>query len=182
MVNLKQQIAQDIARAIDSCIHYNGDEKEQNIHNWVQITTDRVIGAIINSLPEPIDTVSKYETPVGESVTISVGEDTDELQLQMMSNWSSDNGYNRFYYEFLDYLRGLYISSDDVVQSKHEEVQNGKDRFRQQDPQESSNEERTSRSTDNRPPSWKQQIKRNKSGDDGEEPDKPGDKEPSKVR
>lgn len=177
--NLKAQISHDIARAIDSCINYTGEEKEQNTHNWVQITTDRAIGAIINSLPEPIDTPTKYEVQPGDTLVLP---DTDEESLNYLSKFSGDNGYNRFFYEYLEYLQGLYRLPEGVLQSGHEQVQNGKDRLRQEGVEESTNEERSSRSTNNRSPSGSEQVQRDKGWNDSEEHDESDDKEPSKVR
>lgn len=174
--NLKAQISHDIARAIDSCINYTGDEKEQNTHNWIQITTDRVIGAVINSLPEPIDTPTKYEIAPGDILLLP---DTDEDSLKYLSKFSGDNGYNRFFYEYLEYLQGLYRLPEGVLQSGHDE---SKDRVGHPNAQESTNEERSTRSENIWPSGREEQGKRDKGGNDTEEPNQPDDKEPSKVR
>lgn len=125
--NLRDQISQDISRAIDSTAQYTGKEYDQNRHNWVQITTDRVIAALMNSLPEPIDVPTKYEIQPGKTLPVSLinVEDDDtgwnQRQLDMLSGFAGDNGWNRYYFEYTEYLKGLYTLPQPVIQSDYEE-------------------------------------------------------------
>lgn len=124
-MNLRDQIAKDISRAIDSSVNYGGDEYEQNRHNWVQITTDRAIAAFVSSLPEPIDIESKYELtdPRGPAITIHSEEDEEanHEQLVYLARYADDRGYNRYYTEMMAYLQALYNAPQPVIQSENEQ-------------------------------------------------------------
>lgn len=152
--DLRDQISRDISRAIDSTVNYTGKEYDQNRHNWVQITTDRVIAALMNSLPEPIDVPTKYELPPGQSLPVTLVDpeedrEWNQQQLDMFSKFAMDNGFNRYYFEYVEYLRGLYTAPQSVVQSEHEEHRtetrgtnpNSEGGPQQEDSDESSNQE-----------------------------------------
>lgn len=162
--NLRDQISQDILRAIDSTVNYSGNEQEQNRHNWVQITTDRVVAALMNSLPDPIDIPTKYEIKPGETLPITLIDPQEsgtwnQQQLDYLTSYSQDSGYNRYYFEYTDYLRGLYMIPQPVLQSEHEEI--------------------TGRLHGS---SSRTEDKGSKGWDDSEDSEESGDKEPSKVR
>lgn len=152
--NLRDQISQDISRAIDSTVNYSGKECDQNRHSWVQITTDRIVAAVANSLLDPVDVPAKYEIQAGQTLPVSLVDpdedgDWNQDQLDLLSKYSSDNGFNRYYFEYTDYLKGLYSLPDGVLQSEHEQHT---------------------------------QEHGSSSGSQQEDPDQPNNSEPSKVR
>lgn len=142
--NLRDRISADISRAVDSSTNYTGKEYDQNRHNWVQITTDRVIAALMSSLPEPVDVATKYEIPMGHTLPVTLVDPDDDsehwnqTQLDLFSKYAMDNGFNRYFYEYTDYLRGLYTSPQAVVHSEHEHSES---RTQHEDSDESDNQE-----------------------------------------
>lgn len=150
--DLRKEVSQVVSRAIDSSVNYSGKEFDQNRHNWVQITTDRILSSIVQSLPEPVDVRSKYETGNhgGLFVNIDGKDEEKERQLDLLSSYQMDQGWNQYFAIYTDYLRRLYTDPQSVIQSKNEN--NGNQDF------------------------W------GTSGRQGEEPNTPPDKEPSQVR
>lgn len=127
--NLREQIARDISRAIDSTIHYSGKEYDLNRHNWVQITTDRIVAAVMYSLPEPVDIPTKYEIKPGTQLPVTLvdpekDDSWNQRQLDILTHYSEDSGYNRYYFEYTDYLKALYTIPQPVIQSENEEHRN----------------------------------------------------------
>ncbi len=116
-----------VARAIDSTQNYSGEEKQQNNNNWIQITTDRILAAVMESLPLPVDVASKYETGKAGTIFIDVGgdnnEDKNKAELDFLASYQSDQGWNHFYFDYCNYLRSLYSLHNGVIQSGHEEYE-----------------------------------------------------------
>lgn len=119
-INLREQIAADISRAIDSSTNYSGKEYEQNRHNWVQITADRAIAAFVQSLPEPIDIEAKYEGHNG-GVDITLDGEDDRNMVDYLTAWANDCGFNYYYRAVMENMRRLYSPTSDMIQSGHEE-------------------------------------------------------------
>lgn len=151
--DLRKEVSQMISRAIDSSVNYSGKEYDLNRHNWVQITTDRVIAAVMQSLPEPIDIKTKYETDQVGGIYVNIGADEspehNERQLEHLAIYQSDQGWNHFFITYTDYLRGLYILPESMIQSKNEEHRDesggqnpiSKSGFEPKDSDESDNQE-----------------------------------------
>lgn len=127
-MNLRREVQSMIHRAIDSTVNYTGKEYELNKSNWIQITTDRVIAAIMQSLPPPIDIKNKYETDEDNGIYINIQSDNkhdkNENQLDYLSIFQQDQGWNKFYIEYSNYLTSLYNTPNNVVSSEHEEHRN----------------------------------------------------------
>lgn len=121
--DLRKAVAQYVSRAIDSSVNYSGKEYDLNRHNWTQITTDRIIAAMMNALPEPIDVQSKYELGPKGGIYVNIDEDGEhnEQQLDYLANFQADQGWNNYYKEITDYLRDLYTVPDSMIQSEHEQ-------------------------------------------------------------
>lgn len=119
--DLRKEISKMVSRAIDSSVNYSGEEYDQNRHNWVQITTDRAIEAVLRSLPEPVDINSKYE---GAGLHFSINlEEITTPQLDFLCAHQHDQGYNHYYQDYTYYLKELYSPNSSVIQSENE--QNG---------------------------------------------------------
>lgn len=121
--DLRSEVQKMISRAIDSSVNYTGDEYDDNRHNWTQITTDRVVEAVIKSLPEPIDIKQKYETDSKGGILVNIvpsnTEAENKTQLDFLSEYQKDQGWNNFYFSYCNYIRQLYNDPQGVVQSDH---------------------------------------------------------------
>lgn len=139
--DLRKEVVAMVHRAIDSTKHYNGSEYDLNRHNWEQITTDRIIAAVMQSLPEPVDIKAKYETGPDNGIFVNVGNDnspeSNEQQLDYLASYQTDQGFNKFYFDYSNYLRGLYTIPEPVVQSEHEQSE----RFHGESDEDSNNKE-----------------------------------------
>lgn len=124
LFDLRKEIVAMVHRAIDSSKHYSGEEYDQNRHNWEQITTDRIIAAVMQSLPDPIDIRSKYETDAG-GLFVNIGPDNtdseNDRQIDYLAAYQMDQGFNKYYFTYADYLKRLYTVPQNVVQSEHEQ-------------------------------------------------------------
>lgn len=123
-MDLRKEVEGFISRAVDSVKHYNGQEYDQNRHNWVQITTDRIIYAVMNSLPDPIDVRTKYETDRAGGIALDITHEDDEhdkQQMDYLANYAEDQGFNKYYFAYTEYLRGLYNTPGGVIQSGNEQ-------------------------------------------------------------
>lgn len=142
--DLRKEIASWISRAIDSSVNYTGKEYDLNRHNWVQITTDRIIAAFMYSLPQPVDIQAKYETgPEGIYVTVSSEEEENKNgdQLTYLAKFADDQGYNRCIWEIQDYLKRLYTLPDPVLQSGHEQTEFSESGPQQENPDQPDDKE-----------------------------------------
>ena len=123
--NLRDKISQDISEQQIAQLTTQA-KCDQNRHSWVQITTDRIVAAVANSY-STVDVPAKYEIQAGQTLPVSL-VDPDETETgtktnQTYSKYSSDNGFNRYYFEYTDYLKGLYSLPDGVLQSEHDNTQ-----------------------------------------------------------
>lgn len=118
--NLRDEVASYVSRAIDSTQNYEGEEKIENRHNWVQITTDRVISALVAHMPIPIDIESRYELLPGSTLPVEVPEDTDAKQLDYLAAYSADQGYNKYYHDLMHQITGLYKAPSNDVSLRHD--------------------------------------------------------------
>lgn len=122
--DLRKAVQQYVSRAIDSSVNYTGKEYDLNRHNWTQITTDRIIAAVMNCLPEPVDVRSKYEMGDQRGIFVNIGSDEspehNEQQIDYLAQYQADQGWNNYYGELTDYLKALYTLPSDVVQSDYE--------------------------------------------------------------
>lgn len=112
-MNLRTKIGQHIARAIKS----PDKDNPQDVHNWLEITTDRIINEFISELPEPIDIDSKYELGKDGGVYVSVvapetegSEEANGEQLTYLARYSDDRGYNRYRQDLVMKIHDLYKS------------------------------------------------------------------------
>jgi len=121
-MNLRDEIGAYISRAVDSTVNYSGLEYDLNRHNWVQITTDRVLAAVMQSLPPPVDIKAKFETDKERGIFVHIDEDEkkNKLQIDHLAAFSEDQGYNKYYFEYTDLLRDLYTIQQNVIQSDHD--------------------------------------------------------------
>lgn len=153
--DLRKEVQAMIHRAIDSTVNYSGEEYELNKHNWIQITTDRIIAAVMQSLPDPIDIKSKYETDHMGGIYVNVGADEtpehNERQLEHLAIYQADQGWNHFFGTYTEYLRGLYMLPESMIQSKNEEY--GNEARQESNGSEGRNNSEDSDESDNQEPS-----------------------------
>lgn len=117
-MNLRDEIQTYIHRAIDSSKGYVGQEYDLNQHTWEQITTDRIIHALIRSLPEPVNLRQKYETVLPDGTLPTDPENPSEIE--QLAQYADDNGYNRYRRELVFFFESLYKPRNDVVSSNYD--------------------------------------------------------------
>lgn len=127
--DLRKEVEAYISRAIDSSMNYSGEEGQQNRWNWVQITTDRIVAAVMNSLPEPVDINHKYETDSkGILIQLSDGnKEHNDTQIEYLGKFAEDQGWNKYFFAYTDYLKGLYSLPDTMVQSQYDKDDNSEE-------------------------------------------------------
>lgn len=115
IMNIREEIAHVIAQAIDGSMNYTGDKRTQNAHNWTQIATDRVMGAVVEFMPKPVDIVNKYELDPQKGLYVSIQtENTPESfkknqeQMFHVARFADDQGYNRYWTDMMDVLSEPY--------------------------------------------------------------------------
>lgn len=111
--NLRDEVGSLVSRAVDSVNGYEGEEYKDNRRAWVEMTSDRIMGAVMASLPSPIDIESKYELDTGGGVYVTVHSDqhqqTNNDQLTYLARFADDQGYNRYYQDFVAVLQKPYL-------------------------------------------------------------------------
>lgn len=114
-MDYRDEIKSYIAQAIDGVVNYSGENKEQNLHNWIEIATDRAIGVIIKQLPNPVDVSAKYELDPEKGLFVTIqAEQTPEAfkrNKEMMfhiAKYADDKGYNRYYQDIMQLLTQPY--------------------------------------------------------------------------
>lgn len=116
-MNLRNEVTKLIARAMES-----SSDDPQSKHNLNQITTDRIISAIAESLPEPVDTDAKYETTREGGIWVTMNtedERENKRNFELAQAFAEDVGWNKFRYMYTDYLQGLYRTDATMLQSDH---------------------------------------------------------------
>ncbi len=104
--SIRTSIGQHIKRAIMST---QQDNDPQNVHNWVEISTDRIINEFLSSLPEPIDVQAKYEIPATGVVPVQLSNlEEDGEAILHLQRYADDTGYNRYRQELVHSIKSLY--------------------------------------------------------------------------
>ena len=113
-MTLREEVALYVGTAMKANQDYTGNEPDLNFHNWVQIATDKIIKALLETLPTPIDIEAKYESNQHRGVWVAMGEESkfDKDKLVYLARFADDCGYNRYYTHLIgkfgqEYLKNL---------------------------------------------------------------------------
>jgi hypothetical protein len=113
-MDFRNDIRTFIAAAIDGTTNYSGENYEQNKNNWLEISTDRIIGIYVKLLNQPVDIDQKYETSGQGGIWLNLDDNVPENekhnqeQLVHLAKYADDRGYNRYHDEMVDKLMRPY--------------------------------------------------------------------------
>jgi hypothetical protein len=136
-VDYAKALASENLRAyIESCIRLafsetKGAEKDtpkeyqEALNLWANITADRIIAGFTDFLPEPIDIEQKWEVKPNSGVHITlsakndaIDHDRDMQQLDYLSSYADDEGYNRYHYTVKEKIENLYKAGEIALDYK----------------------------------------------------------------
>lgn len=118
-MSLRDDISQNVSHAIQGVMEFKsyGDTTQdkmesyyRNRHNWIQIATDNIIKAFLEDLPPAVDIPTKYELhpSKGLHVQINDSEERNDMMLEYLSEYSTDNGRNEYRWELVQKINGMY--------------------------------------------------------------------------
>lgn len=117
MMTLRDTIHLQVSQAIQGTVEFPQkgiDAYYQNRHNWVQLATDNIMKAFVQSIPEAVDVAKKYELHPEKGLHIKITEDDEhnDAMMEYLSNFSHDNGWNEYRYEVISSIQNSYRLQD----------------------------------------------------------------------